>query len=66
MESQYQILAFLRMDRMGPNGIWAIVKKHAKQAGIRKNANPHISAHMCHSHDEKRCFGASHTGVTGA
>jgi len=28
-------------NQTGPNGIWAIVKRHAKQAGIRKNVSTH-------------------------
>jgi len=37
-------------NQMGPNGIWAIVKRHAKQAGIRKNVSTHTFRHTCATH----------------
>ncbi len=37
-------------DQMGPNGIWAIVKRHAKKAGIRKNVSTHTFRHTCATH----------------
>ncbi len=37
-------------NQMGPNGIWAIVKKHAKKAGIRKNVSTHTFRHTCATH----------------
>jgi len=37
-------------NQMGPNGIWAIVKRHAKKAGIRKNVSTHTFRHTCATH----------------
>ena len=37
-------------NQMGPNGIWAIVKRHAKEAGIRKNVSTHTFRHTCATH----------------
>lgn len=37
-------------NRMNPNGIWAVVKRHARQAGIEKNVSTHTFRHTCATH----------------
>ena len=37
-------------DRMDPNGIWAVVKRHAARAGIKKNVSTHTFRHTCATH----------------
>ena len=37
-------------DRMNANGIWAVVKRCAEQAGIRKNISTHTFRHTCATH----------------
>jgi len=37
-------------NRMYPNGIWAVVKRHARQAGIDKNVSTHTFRHTCATH----------------
>jgi integrase/recombinase XerD len=37
-------------DRMDANGIWAVVKRSASQAGIRKNISTHTCRHTCATH----------------
>jgi integrase/recombinase XerD len=35
---------------MDPNGIWAVVKRCAHLAGIKKNVTPHTFRHTCATH----------------
>ena len=37
-------------NRMNPNGIWAVVKRHAAGAGIKKNVSTHTFRHTCATH----------------
>jgi integrase/recombinase XerD len=37
-------------NRMDPNSIWAVVKRCAHLAGIRKNVSTHIFRHTCATH----------------
>jgi integrase/recombinase XerD len=45
---------FLILNRFGnpmePNGIWAVVKRCAKKAGIKKNVSTHTFRHTCARH----------------
>lgn len=44
-------VAFSRFgNRMNPNGIWAVVKRHAAGAGIKKNVSTHTFRHTCATH----------------
>lgn len=37
-------------SRMDPNGIWAVVKRCAHLAGIKKNTTTHTFRHTCATH----------------
>lgn len=37
-------------NRMDPNGIWAVVKRHVKAAGINKRVSTHTFRHTCATH----------------
>lgn len=37
-------------DQMNPNGIWAVVKRHAVRSGIKKNVSTHTFRHTCATH----------------
>ena len=37
-------------ERMGPNGIWLVVKKSTKLAKIKKNVSTHTFRHTCATH----------------
>lgn len=37
-------------NQMDPNGIWAVVKRHAGRSGVKKNVSTHTFRHTCATH----------------
>jgi integrase/recombinase XerD len=37
-------------DRMDPNSVWAVVRKYAKLAGLKKPVSTHLLRHACATH----------------
>lgn len=37
-------------NQMDPNGVWAVVKRHVRTSGVKKNVSTHTFRHTCATH----------------